>query len=75
MTGVWVGNDDDSPMREVTGGGLPADTWRRFMEIAHADVEAPGLDVPERVAATPREGELSSFYGSLARKFASVAGG
>jgi 1A family penicillin-binding protein len=32
--GVWVGNDDDSPMSGVTGGSLPATVWRRFMEEA-----------------------------------------
>ncbi|GGB62467.1 penicillin-binding protein 1A [Tistrella bauzanensis] len=29
--GVWVGNDDDSPMRGVTGGRLPAKIWARAM--------------------------------------------
>lgn len=29
--GVWVGNDDYSPMRRVTGGSLPALIWRNFM--------------------------------------------
>ena len=29
--GVWLGNDDGSPMGEVTGGGYPAEIWRRFM--------------------------------------------
>lgn len=32
--GVWVGNDDDSPMADVTGGTLPATIWRRFMAMA-----------------------------------------
>ncbi len=31
VTGVWLGNDDSSPMDEVTGGGPPAALWRRFM--------------------------------------------
>jgi penicillin-binding protein 1A len=76
VAGVWFGNDDDSPMNEVAGGGLPADTWRQFMEFAHTDVEgAPPLDIPERTAATPREGELASFYDALARRFERAAGG
>ena len=29
--GVWLGNDDGSAMDEVTGGGYPAEIWRRFM--------------------------------------------
>jgi hypothetical protein len=31
VVGVWVGNDDHSPMRRVTGGSLPAEIWKRFM--------------------------------------------
>jgi penicillin-binding protein 1A len=34
VTGVWVGNDDSSPMTRVTGGGLPARLWRDFMKAA-----------------------------------------
>lgn len=33
---VWVGNDDGSPMKNVTGGGLPARIWRDFMTEANA---------------------------------------
>lgn len=32
---VWVGNDDNSPMKGVTGGTLPAEIWRRVMEKTH----------------------------------------
>ena len=31
VVGVWVGNDDQSPMKGVTGGGLPAEIWRDFV--------------------------------------------
>ncbi|MGH6621613.1 MAG: transglycosylase domain-containing protein [Alphaproteobacteria bacterium] len=31
VTGVWLGNDDNSPMRNVGGGDIPARTWRQFM--------------------------------------------
>jgi penicillin-binding protein 1A len=31
VTGVWFGNDDGTPMRRVTGAGLPARVWRNFM--------------------------------------------
>jgi penicillin-binding protein 1A len=34
VTGVWVGNDDSSPMRRVTGGSIPAHIWRAFMADA-----------------------------------------
>jgi len=32
---VWVGNDDNTPMNAVTGGGLPARVWADFMLEAH----------------------------------------
>ncbi len=31
VVGVWVGNDDNAPMREVFGGGLPARIWHDFV--------------------------------------------
>jgi 1A family penicillin-binding protein len=30
--GVWVGNDDHSPMKGVVGGSIPALIWKRFMD-------------------------------------------
>ncbi len=30
-TVVWMGRDDGSPMRRITGGGPPAELWRGFM--------------------------------------------
>jgi len=34
VAGVWVGNDDHTPMNRVTGGSLPAAIWKRFMTEA-----------------------------------------
>jgi penicillin-binding protein 1A len=36
ITGVWLGNDDNSSMKKVTGSGLPSDIWNRFMRAALA---------------------------------------
>ncbi|MGY6567768.1 MAG: transglycosylase domain-containing protein [Salinarimonas sp.] len=36
VTGVWIGNDDNSPTRRASGGNLPVDIWARFMEAALA---------------------------------------
>ncbi len=33
--GVWMGNDDNSSMAQVTGGLLPADAWKDFMLRIH----------------------------------------
>lgn len=32
--GVWVGNDDNTPMKGVNGGSVPAEVWRAFMTEA-----------------------------------------
>ena len=30
ITGIWVGNDDNKPMRAVTGGDIPATLWKQY---------------------------------------------
>jgi penicillin-binding protein 1A len=44
VVGVWVGNDDGTPMDRVTGGGLPARIFRDFVVAAYGD--APFLPEP-----------------------------
>ena len=34
IAGVWVGNDDGTPMKRVTGGAAPAHIWHDFMAAA-----------------------------------------
>ncbi len=36
VVGVWIGNDDNSPLSGVSGGGAPARIWRAFMQNALA---------------------------------------
>jgi penicillin-binding protein 1A len=43
VTGVWLGNDDNSPTRKAVGGGLPVEIWSRFMKTAHAGIAPVGL--------------------------------
>ncbi|WP_025661787.1 PBP1A family penicillin-binding protein [Rhizobium sp. IBUN] len=51
VAGVWVGNDDDTPMKGVTGGDLPAHIWRDFMREALAE---PGANPLVGTQATPQ---------------------
>jgi penicillin-binding protein 1A len=47
VTGVWLGNDDNSPTKKAVGGGLPVEVWSRFMRVAHQGVAPkplPGLE-------------------------------
>ena len=43
VTGIWLGNDDNSQTRKAVGGGLPVDIWSRFMRAAHQGVTPSGL--------------------------------
>ena len=45
--GVWMGYDDNTPLRGVTGGGLPADIWRAAMEEIHLDLKPTPLPAVE----------------------------
>ena len=46
VVGVWVGNDDGRPMKDVTGGGLPARLWHAFMvEALRGGSGAAGVPV------------------------------
>ena len=36
IAAVWVGNDDNSPMKNVGGSSLPAEIWRKVMLAAHS---------------------------------------
>lgn len=48
VVGVWIGNDDNSPLRGISGGGLPARIWRDFM------TQASGQKAPPPRPADPR---------------------
>jgi penicillin-binding protein 1A len=46
---VWLGNDDFSTTRNMTGGSLPAMVWQRLMAYAHQNIDIkpiPGIENP-----------------------------
>ncbi|MEM7665671.1 MAG: transglycosylase domain-containing protein [Pseudomonadota bacterium] len=45
VVGIWIGNDDNSPLDRVTGGGLPARIWKDFMRGALSLKPAPAPSV------------------------------
>jgi len=47
VASVWVGNDDSSPMKTVTGGSLPAAIWRDVMTVAEKGKPSTPLDKSE----------------------------
>ncbi len=38
VAGVWMGYDDNTPLKGTTGGGLPAEIWRETMVRVHKDL-------------------------------------
>lgn len=42
-TCVWIGNDDNTPMKGVTGGTFPASMWSRFMTQALKNIQPVSL--------------------------------
>ena len=54
VAAVWLGNDDDSPTKKVSGGNLPVEVWSRFMKEAHDGVPVAALPLSNwRTAAAP----------------------
>jgi len=62
VTAVWVGNDDNSPLRGVAGGGLPARIWRSFMANALGETSRP-RERPRREEVTD---EIDAAIGDVA---------
>ena len=52
VVGVWVGNDDNSPMDRVAGGDIPARIWHDFVVEAEKIIAKPGAPAPEREPLT-----------------------
>jgi penicillin-binding protein 1A len=71
VAGVWLGNDDNSPTNKVTGGSLPAQTWRRFTLAATRAMPVRPLLAPPappaRVVAAAPSGQggglFDNFFG------------
>lgn len=55
VVGVWMGNDDNTPLTGVTGGGLPAEIWRETMVRVHQGMALHPLPmtIPQPPALEP----------------------
>lgn len=47
VAGVWMGYDDNTPLKGVTGGGLPAEIWHDMM--ASVTQGTPSTPLPMRI--------------------------
>ncbi|MGJ4968907.1 penicillin-binding protein 1A [Bradyrhizobium sp. HKCCYLRH1073] len=60
VTGVWLGNDDNSPTKKATGGGLPVEVWTRFMRSAHQGVPVAALPNAQGSGLVPTLAQIAS---------------
>lgn len=75
LGGVWTGNDDDTPMNEVTGGGLPARIWADIMTVAHED-RTPAIlrGADKLIKLSPEQQARVGFYRDLGMAFTNLSG-
>ena len=73
VAGVWVGNDEYTPMDKVTGGTIPAEIWKNFMRSAHQGMPLARLEGAYPAVSYASEPVLIDFYGEISRDFARVA--
>ena len=78
VAGVWLGNDDGTSTKKVSGGNLPVEVWSRFMKTALAGTQpvplpgSPGMRVASAANARGARGSaqaggdpLGEFFGRL----------
>ncbi|MBX3477968.1 MAG: PBP1A family penicillin-binding protein [Brevundimonas sp.] len=69
VAAVWVGKDDNTAMRGVTGGSSPAAIWKGFMEAALPRLNAPripdGPAMPDGWQAPDPVGDLMGQIGDV----------
>lgn len=63
ITGVWMGYDDNTPLKGVTGGGLPAEIWHEVMSRIHQGMPARELpmEAPAYVAPAAPEPDYDAL--------------
>ena len=68
VAGVWIGNDNESPMNKVTGGTLPAAIWKKIMSEA---LQIKTAAKKSRIRRTEPVLEHKSFWDNLIGKIMS----
>ena len=64
-TGVWMGNDDNSPMKDVTGGLLPVDIWTSYNRAIHKDHKYRPLIAKSALRKSAKNAPILAFYSDL----------
>lgn len=68
-TGVWVGNDDNTPMKKVTGGNMPAQIWHDYMLVASKGLPEIPLQAAEPVLLSESDEGIAAYYAELSSVF------
>jgi penicillin-binding protein 1A len=70
VTAVWVGKDDNTAMRGVTGGSAPAAIWKTFMQAALPRLNAPAIpDGPAMPEGWRPPSPVESLLGQIGDPF------
>lgn len=67
VAGVWLGNDDNSPMDRVGGSGVPTQIWRDFMTNANESLGNSKL--PTTTYSVEKGKESRSIWDSIVETF------
>ncbi len=65
VTGVWVGADDNTPMKRVTGGSIPARIWKSLMVDVVKDMKPSRLPVSEPPLRAGSQDKMSVLLDSI----------
>ena len=68
VTGVWVGNDDNSQMGGITGGTVPALIWKDVMTVATEQYGNADFEYPEVILNPFKASGVSIIPQSVAKK-------
>lgn len=60
VAGVWLGNDDGTLTKRVTGGNLPTEVWHNFMKVALKDQKPVPLPGSEYFQQAPADVPVAS---------------
>ena len=60
VAGVWMGYDDNTPLKGVTGSGLPAEIWRETMIRVHEGREPKPLPMRDPIPPHRPEAEMGN---------------
>ena len=70
VAGVWVGNDDNTPLAGIMGGGIPALIWSMFMQNALLNTPAHDFErlTPEYHGEPPATNNYDNGGGNNSRQ-------